>query len=84
MQMGIGFLVGWVMSRLSLFLINRLKLGYQGLYPVLAFALVFLTFGVSTLLEGSGFLAVYILGLLLGRTDFLHKRSLLRFFDGNA
>ncbi len=41
MQMGIGFLIGWVRSRLSLFLINRLKLGYQGLYPVLAFALVF-------------------------------------------
>ena len=84
MQMGIGFLIGWVMSRLSLFLINRLKLGYQGLYPVLAFALVFLTFGITTLLEGSGFLAVYILGLLLGRAEFLHKRSLLRFFDGNA
>ena len=84
MQMGIGFLVGWVMSKLSLLLINRLKLGYDGLYPVLAFALVFLTFGVATLLKGSGFLAVYVLGLFLGKSDFLHKRSLLRFFDGSA
>jgi len=84
MQMGIGLVVGWLMSVISLFLINRLKLGYEGLYPVLTFALVFLTFGLTTLLDGSGYLAVYVLGLLLGKEDFLHKRSLLRFFDGNA
>jgi len=84
MQMGIGLVIGWLMSVVSLFLINRLKLGYEGLYPVLTFALVFLTFGLATLLEGSGYLAVYVFGLLLGRTEFLHKRSLLRFFDGNA
>lgn len=84
MQIGIGLIIGWVMSQLSLLLINRLKLGYEGLYPVLAFALVFLTFGLATLLDGSGYLAVYVLGLLMGRTEFLHKRSLIRFFDGNA
>jgi len=84
LQMGVGLAIGWLMSRLSLLLINRLKLGYEGLYPVLAFALVFLTFGLATLLEGSGYLAVYVLGLMMGKTEFLHKRSLLRFFDGNA
>lgn len=84
LQMGIGLAIGWLMSRLSLLLINRLKLGYEGLYPVLTFALVFLTFGLATLLQGSGYLAVYVLGLLMGKTEFLHKRSLLRFFDGNA
>ncbi len=84
MQMGIGLIVGWVMSKVALFLINRLKLGYEGLYPVLTFALVFLTFGLTDLLQGSGYLAVYVLGLLLGKEDFLHKRSLVRFFDGNA
>ena len=84
MQMGIGFIIGWVMSKVSLLLINRLKLGYDGLYPVLALALVFLTFGITVVLDGSGFLAVYIFGLFLGKTEFLHKRSLLRFFDGGA
>lgn len=84
MQMGIGLAIGWLMSQLSLILINRAKLGYEGLYPVLSFALVFLTFGLATLLEGSGFLAVYVLGLLMGKSDFLHKRSLLKFYDGNA
>jgi len=51
---------------------------------VLIFALVFLTFGLASLLGGSGYLAAYVLGLLLGKEDFLHKRSLVRFFDGNA
>ncbi len=84
MQMGIGLIAGWLISRAALFLINRLKLGYEGLYLVLTFALVFLTFGLASLLGGSGYLAVYVLGLLLGKEDFLHKRSLVRFFDGNA
>jgi cell volume regulation protein A len=84
MQMGIGAVLGWMMSRIALYLINRLRLGYEGLYPVLIFAIVILTFGLSALLKGSGYLAVYVLGLLLGKVDFLHKRSLLRFFDGNA
>ena len=84
MQMGIGLIAGWLISKAALFLINRLKLGYEGLYPVLTFALVFLTFGLASLLGGSGYLAVYVLGLLLGKEDFLHKRSLVRFFDGNA
>jgi cell volume regulation protein A len=84
MQMGIGAVLGWLMSRIALYLINRLRLGYEGLYPVLIFAIVILTFGLSALLKGSGYLSVYVLGLLLGKVDFLHKRSLLRFFDGNA
>jgi cell volume regulation protein A len=67
-----------------LFLVNRLKLGYEGLYPVLIIALVFLTFGVTDRLGGSGFLAVYLAGIVLGHHDFIHKRSLLRFHDGLA
>ncbi len=84
LQLCIGVLVGWVMSRLALFLINKLKLGVEGLYQILIIGLLFLTFGLATLLKGSGFLAVYLLGLLMGKDDFLHRRSVLRFFDSTA
>lgn len=84
LQMGVGVIIGWLVARLSLFLINRLKLGYEGLYPVLMIALVFLAFASAALLKGSGYLAVYILGLLMSKHDFLHKRSLIKFFDGGA
>lgn len=84
LQLVIGVIVGWIMSRVSLFLINKIKLGYEGLYQILIIGLLFLTFGAATLLKGSGFLSVYLLGVLLGKEDFLHKRSVLRFFDSTA
>jgi cell volume regulation protein A len=84
LQLMVGVIIGWVMSKVSLFLINKIKLGYEGLYQILIIGLLFITFGGSTLLKGSGFLSVYILGLLLGKEDFLHKRSVARFFDSTA
>lgn len=81
-QMLIGGGVGLLMGFFSLWMINRLKLGYDGLYPVLALALVFITFSVTAILGGSGYLAVYLAGLVLGSHEFLHKNSLTRFFDG--
>lgn len=84
LQILVGVAMAWIFSQAALFLINRLKLGYESLYPVLAGALVFLAFALTTELKGSGFLAVYLFGLLLGRRDFLHHHSLSRFFDSSA
>jgi len=83
-QIVVGVLMGWLMSRLALYLINKIKLGYDGLYQILVLGLLFLTYGLTTLLKGNGFLAVYLLGLLMGREDFLHKRSVIRFLDSTA
>jgi cell volume regulation protein A len=82
--MGLGAVIGFGMGRAMLALINRLKLGYDGLYPVLTLSLVFLTFGLADVLGGSGFLAVYLAGIVLGQHTFLHHKSLLRFHDGLA
>jgi cell volume regulation protein A len=83
-QMVIGGIFGILFGRLLLFLINRLRLGYEGLYPVLALGVLLLAFALTTYLQGSGILASYLLGLVLGKADFLHKRSLTRFYDGMA
>lgn len=83
-QMLVGTVAGYAMGKAMLFLIKRLKLGYEGLYPVLTLALVLLTFGLTDVVGGSGFLAVYLAGIVLGRGDFVHKRSLLRFHNGVA
>ena len=83
-QMILGAAVGIVLSWVMLFLINRLRLGYEGLYPVLLFALVILTYGIAAMLGGNGFLAVYLAGIVLGRNNFIHKRSMMRFSDGIA
>lgn len=81
-QMLIGVAIGYSMGNVMLALINRSKLGYEGLYPVLTLSLVFLTFGLTDLIGGNGFLAVYLAGIILGKQHFLHQKSLLRFHDG--
>jgi cell volume regulation protein A len=84
LQMLVGAVIGVLMGRLTVWLINHIRLGYEGLYPVLSLALVFLTFGLTSILGGSGFLAVYLAGIVLGNREFIHRRSLLRFHDGLA
>ncbi len=84
LQLIVGALIGWVMSKVANFIINHIKLRYEGLYPILSLALAFFAFGLSTLLKGSGFLTVYLFGLLLGKEEFVHRHSTLRFFDTSA
>ncbi len=83
-QMVLGSAIGYASGKLMVLLVNRLRLEYDGLYPVLTLSLVVLTYGGSTWLGGNGFLAVYLAGLMMGNSDFIHKRSLLRFHDGLA
>jgi cell volume regulation protein A len=64
--------------------VNRLKLETEGLYPVLTLSFVLLTYGLASSLKGNGFLAVYLAGIVMGNSDFIHKRSLIHFHDGLA
>ena len=81
-EMLLGLLLGYLLGRLSLWAINKLNLQFEGLYSVMLIALALITYGAAASLHGSGFLAVYVAGLVLGNADFLHKRSLLDFLDG--
>ncbi len=83
-QMALGALLGYLMGRGMAYLINTLKLEYEGLYPVLSLSLVILTYGATVTAGGNGFLAVYIAGMVLGNRNFIHKKSLMRFHDGLA
>lgn len=76
----LGCFCGWLMA----VIINRLRLAYDGLYPVLLIALVLLTYSITALLGGNGFLAVYLAGIMVGNRSVIHRRSLMRFFDGLA
>ncbi|HUP27867.1 MAG TPA: potassium/proton antiporter [Chloroflexia bacterium] len=83
-EMVVGSLVGYLLGRGMVLLINRIRLDQEGLYPVLSMSLMLLVYGGAASLHGNGFLAVYIAGLVLGNNDFVHKRSLMRFHDGIA
>ena len=83
-QMLLGALLGYGMGRAMAWIVNHVRLQVEGLYPVLTVALTLLTYAGVTVLGGNGFLAVYLAGLMMARSDFIHKRSLLRFHDGLA
>lgn len=83
-QMAVGAAAGLGAGYLGVWAFNRIRLDYDGLYPVFALALVGATYGVAALLQGSGFLAVYVAGLIGSRSRFIHKQSLMRFLDGVA
>lgn len=83
-QMIIGVGIGYGMGKVMSLIINRIKLGYEGLYPVLTLSLVIFTFGLTDLLGGNGFLAVYLAGIILRKQGFLHQKSLASFHDGLA
>ena len=73
LQMGIGAVMGWGMGHLITRSLNRIRLDFDGLYPVLLLALVMLTFAATDFAGGNGFLAVYLAGIVLGNDDFIHK-----------
>ncbi len=83
-QMAMGAAMGILFGRFIAYLINRTRLEYEGLYPVLTLALVLFTYGITDVIGGNGFLAVYVAGVYLGNKSFLHKRSLVRFHNGIA
>jgi len=81
-QMVIGASLGFGFGKVMTGMLNRLKLSYEGIYPVFALAFAGFVYSATTLLQGSGFLAVYIAGIVIGNSDFVQKKSLIRFFDG--
>jgi cell volume regulation protein A len=83
-QMVVGAALGYGIGRATVFVANHLRLEYEGLYSVFTLTIVLLTYGVTASLGGNGFLAVYLAGLVMGNSDFIHKKSILRFHDGLA
>ncbi|HSB06638.1 MAG TPA: potassium/proton antiporter, partial [Thermodesulfobacteriota bacterium] len=83
-QMVVGAALGYGVGRAAVFVTNHLRLEYEGLYSVYTLTVVLLTYGATASLGGNGFLAVYLAGLVMGNSDFIHKRSIMRFHDGLA
>lgn len=84
MQLVIGGLSGFVLGKLAVKVINRISIGNNSLYPILALTICIFIFSSTTFIKGNGFLAVYIGGLVIGNSRFVQKRSSLNFFDGLA
>jgi cell volume regulation protein A len=83
-QMVLGLIGGYLFGKLSKYIINSIKLDYEGLYIVLVIALMFISYSATNFIGGNGFLAVYLTGLILGNSEIIHKKTIIKMFDGLA
>jgi cell volume regulation protein A len=83
-QMILGALVGYLMGIVMHKTINWIKLDYDGLYSVLLITLMIFTFSFTDFIGGNAFLSVYLSACILGNKSFIHKKSLIKHFDGQA
>jgi potassium/hydrogen antiporter len=83
LQMGLGAVMGLAGGRLVAALINRMDLT-SGLYPLLALAGGLFVYGATSAAGGSGFLAIYLAGLVLGNRRMQAMHNIRRFHDGMA
>jgi potassium/hydrogen antiporter len=79
LQMGVGAAVGIVGGLGLLMLMRRVPLPSEALYPLRVLAVIFLLYGAATLVHGSGFLAVFVAGILIGDARAPYKIEIERF-----
>jgi cell volume regulation protein A len=84
LQLAIGAVAGVALGRAGRLLLRVSRLPAGGLYPVLTLAFALLAFSVPTLLHGSGFLAVYLAGMVMGNGEVPYRSGVLRFHDAFA
>ncbi len=84
LQLVLGLVMGYFLGRLAVFVINNINLDYSSLYSILLLAFTFFIFAFTDLLNGNGYLAVYVAGLVVGNHRMMYKKSVIIFFDGLA
>jgi len=83
-QFLLGGAIGLLMGRGSVWLINNIKLESEGLYPVITLGLAMFTYSITHVIGGNGFLAIYLCAVIIGNSNMVHRRSLIKFYDGQA
>lgn len=81
-QFVVGAAGGYVLGKLAVLMLNRLNIDNQALYPILLLSCIFFTFSITDLLQGNGYLAVYIAGMVVGNNRISHRKDIYTVMDG--
>jgi cell volume regulation protein A len=84
LQMGVGAAVGAVGGVGLLWFMRRVSLPNEGLYPLRTLAVAFVLYGLAAVSHGSGFLAVFVAGIVVGDERAPFKREVERFHSALA
>jgi cell volume regulation protein A len=80
-QLAAGAAVGALMGVVGRWLLTHVRLSTPALLPTVTIGLAFIAYGVAAQCDGSGFLAVYLTGLILGQSQLPYQQNLQRFHD---
>lgn len=81
-QIVFGLGVGAFISFVAMNILKRVSFEIEGLHSIFVVAIALLGYALADFFGGNGFLSVYIIGIVLGNSKIVHKRSLVNFFDG--
>ncbi len=83
-QLGIGAMSGYFLGKIFIFIIKLIKLPRKSQFHIFLFVSVFFAYSFTEKLHGNGFLAVYIVGLMIGNSNIKQDKSATYFFDSIA
>lgn len=83
-QMIFGILIGFLVYKISEFVLRKTGIVTDGNEPLFIIAIVLITYAIPDFIQGNPFLALYFLGILLGNSDIPNKASVMSFFDGTT
>ncbi len=81
LQIGLGLLVGAIIAYLSLYMIKTVEVFTDGFEMLFVLGAVLISYALSTLIGGNGYLSVYLTGIILGNKKMKQKKELVQFFD---
>ena len=81
-QFAVGVAAGYLFGKLAIIMLNKLNIDNPALYPILLLAFIFFTFSTTSLLNGNGYLAVYLAGMMVGNHKIANRKEINTFMDG--
>jgi len=82
LQVAVGILCGVLFGQGFVWVFNKIKLSNTSLYPILMLCIIFFSFSTAELFHGNGYLAVYLVGIIMGNRPLVKKQECSRFLDG--